>query len=67
MAALTDKVLLDQVLDGHEWLGIAVVVLANAAAVTTFGPAATARSVGDDPAETMGPVTAGAARTAVSA
>ncbi|WP_199506210.1 DMT family transporter [Geodermatophilus sp. TF02-6] len=37
LAALVGMVLLGQLLAGHEWVGIAVVVLANAAAVTTAG------------------------------
>ena len=39
MAALAGVVLLDQLLAVHEWVGIAVVVLANAAAVAAAGPA----------------------------
>jgi inner membrane transporter RhtA len=38
LAALTGLVLLGQVLDTHEWLGIAMVVAANAAAVATSAP-----------------------------
>lgn len=40
LAALAGLLLLGQVLDLHEWVGIAVVVLANAVAVTTSRPAA---------------------------
>lgn len=42
LAALVGMVLLGQGLDGHEWTGIAVVVLANAAAVLVAGPRHTA-------------------------
>lgn len=45
LAALVGTVLLGQALAGHEWIGIAVVVLANAAAVTASGRG---RQVGGD-------------------
>lgn len=35
LAALVGTVMLGQLLDGHEWAGLVVIVLANAAAVTT--------------------------------
>ncbi|MGY1625143.1 EamA family transporter [Geodermatophilus sp. SYSU D00965] len=48
LAALAGTVLLGQVPAGHEWLGIAVVVLANAVAVTTSGRDA---ALSQEPAE----------------
>jgi inner membrane transporter RhtA len=47
-AALVGLVLLHQVLAGHEWLGMAVVVLANAAAVGASPRAARRRAPRDD-------------------
>jgi inner membrane transporter RhtA len=60
LAAVVGLVLLGQRLALHEWTGIAVVVLANAAAVTTSRRAGAARPGGDGP-EAVQPVAVGAA------
>jgi len=52
LAAVVGWVLLDQLLDLHEWVGIAVVVLANAAAVTRPAPAGATGSAGGSGAGT---------------
>ncbi|MGY1633199.1 EamA family transporter [Geodermatophilus sp. SYSU D01186] len=58
LAALVGIVLLGQLLELHEWIGIAVVVLANATAVATGRDRAAAPPAGDAPAPTTGLVTA---------
>jgi inner membrane transporter RhtA len=50
MAALVGTALLGQLLQLHEWAGIAAVVLANAVAVATSGRAAPGTASGDDAA-----------------
>ena len=55
LAALVGTVLLAQFLGLHEWIGIAVVVLANAAAVTTSARGRAAPMPGDDPALATAP------------
>jgi inner membrane transporter RhtA len=59
LAALVGTVLLGQVLALHEWTGIAVVVLANAAAVATSrGPVPAVTSDEPEPAPVVAPSTA---------
>jgi inner membrane transporter RhtA len=61
LAALVGMVLLGQLLDLHEWVGIAVVVGANAAAVASSRSAGTAAVVGEpDTGDGLVPVVAGA-------
>ena len=56
LAAVTGLALLGQVLGLHEWLGIALVVAANAAAVATSAPARSpAKADDDDYPHTGGP------------
>jgi inner membrane transporter RhtA len=53
LAALVGVVLLRQLLGLHEWVGIAVVVLANAAAVATSRAGARRRLVDQDPGDVL--------------